>query len=178
MKIDLGGGLRSRRGYVNFDIIEAPTVDVRCDLRNGIPCKDESVEGIITLEFLEHLTKSEAELLLKECYRVLKKGGELIISCPDFLGTIRAFSIAYDNRQIRYLYTQIYGGQTTPYDFHKSGWILPELAILLSNIGFTDIEDCKLEFLRQCKRDPEFPGGRPFTAEEFADIKLNIKAIK
>lgn len=179
MNLELGGGLNPTIGYINFDIINKPMVDVRCNLRFGIPCKSSTADKIVTIEFLEHLSIREGVRILKECYRVLKPKGELIISCPDLEGTIVQWLVSRNNKKkLVYLYGQIYGQQNNEWDSHKTGWRTKDLIEVMQNIGFSHVKDARLEFLDSLKCDPNFPGGRPFTAEEFATIKIYVKATK
>ncbi len=59
----------------SFKVIETP---------NLLPFADNSFDLLFSVFVLEHITRPH--ILLKECQRVLKKGGRLIIFCPDFLG--------------------------------------------------------------------------------------------
>jgi len=55
----------------------------RLDLNLGLPCfGDESFDGAVMLEIIEHVVA--AEQLLLEVKRVLKPGGFLILSTPNF----------------------------------------------------------------------------------------------
>jgi SAM-dependent methyltransferase len=46
-----------------------------------MPIKSESFDNIVAGEIIEHLEKPE--IFLKECYRVLRKNGRLIITTPN-----------------------------------------------------------------------------------------------
>ena len=46
----------------------------------NIPLEDESVDKIIILAVLHHFTDEERSALYKECYRILKKSGKLVIA--------------------------------------------------------------------------------------------------
>jgi len=50
---------------------------------NPFPLPNESVAVIVALNSLEHLSKKDAIYVLKECRRVLKKFGKMIIEWPD-----------------------------------------------------------------------------------------------
>lgn len=58
-------------------------VFVHHDLAYGIPFADASVDYAFTSHFVEHLSHSDAQNLLRECHRVLKPGGVLRVSVPD-----------------------------------------------------------------------------------------------
>jgi SAM-dependent methyltransferase len=53
------------------------------DLRRGIPFQSESFDAVYHSHFLEHLDRVEAPRFLRECRRVLKKGGLLRVVVPD-----------------------------------------------------------------------------------------------
>ena len=46
-----------------------------------MPIKSESFDSVVAGELIEHLEKPE--IFLKECYRILKKNGRLIITTPN-----------------------------------------------------------------------------------------------
>jgi predicted SAM-dependent methyltransferase len=61
------------------------------DIRRGLPFANSSVRYIYASHLLEHLKREEAEFVLKECYRALKKGGIIRIVVPDLECAIREY---------------------------------------------------------------------------------------
>lgn len=53
------------------------------DVRKKLPFDDESIDFIYSSHLIEHLRKDEAEKVLRECFRVLKKGGLIRLVVPD-----------------------------------------------------------------------------------------------
>lgn len=53
------------------------------DCRKRLPFLDTSVDFIYTSHFLEHLPRYQTIMLLKECRRILRRGGILRVSVPD-----------------------------------------------------------------------------------------------
>ena len=49
----------------------------------GIPFPDESIDFIYTSHMLEHLYEENAERLVTECFRTLKRNGRIRIVVPD-----------------------------------------------------------------------------------------------
>lgn len=95
--LDVGGKKENKRGrfrppkksvesweYVNIDISTKP--DYCCSADN-IPVQDGSFQIVLMTEVLEHLENPQA--VLKECHRVLRRHGQLIISIP-FLYMVHA----------------------------------------------------------------------------------------
>jgi len=105
------------------------------NLEVPLPFPDNSVEEIIAKDIIEHFPFRKVPAILKDWFRVLKKGGKIYIQCPD-LGAIardKILSGKFDWDQISYW---IYGGQDYIFNFHKAGFTIPTLKRLLEKIGF------------------------------------------
>jgi predicted SAM-dependent methyltransferase len=57
---------------------------IRADLRRRLPYEDGQVTAIYSSHALEHLYFADAQRLLTDCFRVLRKGGVLRLALPDF----------------------------------------------------------------------------------------------
>lgn len=94
---------------IGFDKAIKNSKDAKIELRKRcllktIPLKDSSVGVVTMLAVLEHLNYPQA--ILRECCRVLKKGGKLIISTPTPLAKpvleLLAFKLKLiDEKEIR-----------------------------------------------------------------------------
>jgi SAM-dependent methyltransferase len=51
---------------------------LQADLSNGVPLESDSVDAVISSFFWEHVTHQAKVLLLKEIYRVLRPGGQVV----------------------------------------------------------------------------------------------------
>jgi O-antigen biosynthesis protein len=78
LKVDLGGGLFPKSGYLTIDQEGA---DINCDLNNGIPLDDNSVGVINASHLIEHLR--DPLKTMKEIHRVLAPGGWAFIEVPS-----------------------------------------------------------------------------------------------
>ena len=66
----------------------------RIDFNDGLPgIADQSHDLVVILEVIEHIVN--AELLLSEIKRVLKPGGALVLSTPNFAWWINRFRILF-----------------------------------------------------------------------------------
>ena len=82
-KLHLGCGLQVFPGWDNLDIDPRKPGVIKQDLTKPLVYPDNSVDFIYNEHFIEHITDDQGTLFLNECFRVLKKGGYLRISCPD-----------------------------------------------------------------------------------------------
>lgn len=79
--LNVGCGDRRIRGFVNIDRTRG--AELRRDVTRGLPYADDTVEGIFSEHFLEHLSRRDGLRFLRECRRVLKPGGVVRIAMPD-----------------------------------------------------------------------------------------------
>jgi O-antigen biosynthesis protein len=78
LKVDLGGGLNSRPGYVTID---QEGGDITADLNDGIPLEDNSVGVMNASHIIEHLR--DPLKTMREIHRVLHHGGWAFIEVPS-----------------------------------------------------------------------------------------------
>lgn len=81
-KLNLGCGTDSKKGWVNLDSSPLPGVDVVHDITKiPLPFADEEFDEILCQDILEHMDYIP---VLRDLYRILKKGGSLTIRVPHF----------------------------------------------------------------------------------------------
>jgi predicted SAM-dependent methyltransferase len=88
--LHLGCGGRILPGFINTDVIGSKNV-LGVDLRFPFPFKDNSFRGVYAHHVLEHLEYTHARQVLRECFRVLDKGGTLRLAVPDVRKAIRLY---------------------------------------------------------------------------------------
>lgn len=88
-KLHFGCGNDIREGWLNLDVNKL--ADYWVDVRNPTNIADNSVEMIYSSHMVEHLEHHELVAHLKECHRMLKKGGVLRLGVPDFASIIRNY---------------------------------------------------------------------------------------
>ena len=79
--LDLGSG--KKKGKNGWTTVDRYGADICYDLKKGIPLPSNSVEKIYTSHMFEHIPYKELVIFINECYRVLKKGGELSVFVPN-----------------------------------------------------------------------------------------------
>lgn len=88
------------KGSVGIDIIKPTDLEgyttLQHDLNtNRLPFKDNEFDFILFSHVIEHI--NSPSLLLKECYRVLKPKGRMIIAAPQFVPWNRGNYIKYEH---------------------------------------------------------------------------------
>jgi SAM-dependent methyltransferase len=85
-KINLGCGFKKIEGFTNIDNRPEVNPDLVCDVLNGLPFDDNSVEYVIASDFLEHIEIGKTVDVIEEIYRVLKDGGTFESLTPSVEG--------------------------------------------------------------------------------------------
>jgi predicted SAM-dependent methyltransferase len=141
IKLNIGERKRAE-GWTTVDIDPGPEVDYTCDCGDLAAFKDNSVATIYASHVLEHVSYvDDISATLKEWFRVLVPGGELMVSVPDFHTLCRLFLHHELTSEERFHVMRIiFGGQMAPYDFHSVGLTLEFLGSYLNDAGFVNIE--------------------------------------
>ena len=84
IKLDVGCGFNKQDGYVGLDIrpIEG-VVDIVHDAETApYPLPDECCGVILASHLVEHICPKKFMGVMNEWWRLLKEGGQLLVSCP------------------------------------------------------------------------------------------------
>lgn len=136
MKLHLGCGKRHIAGFVHIDAVEYPHIDhvATIDALPFIP--DNSIELIYTCHVLEHFKRNDVNRVLREWHRVLRPGGILRVSVPDFAKLVEVY---LRSRDIRQVIGPIFGRQDYLYNIHYNVFDERSLAETLESAGFVDV---------------------------------------
>jgi SAM-dependent methyltransferase len=80
--IHLGCGNRPLSNFTNLDYYNRKHADLIADLEKDLPYSSESIDFIYSDNVFEHIRNILG--LIKECHRVLRKGGVLAVKVPYF----------------------------------------------------------------------------------------------
>jgi predicted SAM-dependent methyltransferase len=121
--LDLGAGGPGRAETLGVDT--HPGADVVWDLRLGLPWADGSVASIFSDHCLEHLALTDMFDVLRECHRVLHKGGQLRISVPHIDPYVSAW-LKGDFAFLSEMISDVPGGEDDLYGtaFDRISWLL------------------------------------------------------
>lgn len=84
LRIDIGCGKNKKEGFIGVDQFAIPGVDVVCNVREGLPYDNDSVDEVHCSHFIEHLTALERVRFMNELYRVMKVGAKATLISPHW----------------------------------------------------------------------------------------------
>lgn len=150
MNLHLGCGERYIDGWENIDWSDKYKVDYCLDLgKDALPFNDDSISRVISSHLIEHLDRWGGLYHLREIYRTMKPGGELILAFPDikkivdcFEGRDRTVSVSGNHKWLIEAIFETHKDETV---IHKYGYTDITLKSLLEEIGFTNIQNIKNE---------------------------------
>jgi len=162
------GGTEPKEGWEILNAEPGPHVDHVGDIRDLSAFATGSCEAIYGSHVLEHVGLKEIDPTLAGFRRVLQPGGRLMVSVPDLDIICWAFiNPMIPVGQRRHFMAMLYGGQSTPHDFHKIGFNFQLLREHLDAAGFVNI--------RRVKAFGLFQDGSVFAPYGFP-ISLNVAA--
>lgn len=110
MKLNIGSGQRPfgtpDHPWINIDVNPAWNPDVVAS-GDSLPYPDETVDMIVLHHVLEHFGCGEGDSMLRECFRVLKPGGSLLVFVPDMYELVTGWINGRIDTQI--FLTNVYG---------------------------------------------------------------------
>ncbi len=176
IKLNLGCASRPLSGYVNIDLdsldeIKAryPNIDISSDVDKiyqydifNLPFDDGTVSEVRSDSMLEHLSFLEEKKYFYEMLRVIKTGGSLIFSVPDFEALVDLWKEAEDDwkdfyrnddeaiksqhwfgqysystkNRWGYLTASLFGPQNSEGQFHKNCYTEKKIRNMMALLGF------------------------------------------
>lgn len=97
---------------------EGPMVNIKAYMWD-MPFEDDSVDGLICMSALEHVSKYQVLPALYEFKRVLKPGAKFIILVPDLDFVLRSF---LEKPNVEWEMDMLFGIQTHEGEFHRTGF--------------------------------------------------------
>ncbi len=136
MKLHLGCGKRHIPGFIHIDAIDYPHVDHVATIDNLSFLGDDTVDLIYNCHVLEHFKRREVAKVLSEWKRVLKPGGILRISVPDFSSLCEVYK---RNGKLEEVVGALFGRQDYLYNIHYNVFDYASLSKALEDLGLENV---------------------------------------
>jgi SAM-dependent methyltransferase len=174
--LHIGCGEVDAPGFINLDARPLPHVHfVRRDITRLTMIPDDALDRVYMCHVLEHVMRPRIVATLREMARILKPGGLLRLSVPDFDSIVRLYEAA--GRDIRAIAAPLMGGQDYAQNIHYAVFNRDFLADQLLRAGFVGIADwhphaCAHHDFEDWASRPIRVGDRAFP------VSLNLEAHK
>lgn len=136
LRLDIGSGDNPREGFTGVDLYSDAEGIVNAPM-NALPFPDESVDEIYSSHALEHIGKYEVVPTLREWRRVMKWDARLTIEVPDLTWVCKNWLSWLTND---WHMDAIFGDQSTPGQYHKTGFTRKIMYGYLEQAGFENRE--------------------------------------
>jgi predicted SAM-dependent methyltransferase len=177
MKLHLGCGWRELPGYVHVDIARHPHIDHVHDIGQLPMFDDDSADIIYCCHAFEYFDRNDGLSAMIEWKRVLKPGGVLRLSVPDFAALITA----YCGFGLKCIMGPLFGRMGIPntdeFIYHKTVYDSSSLKNMFSTAGFVSVREWDSHW--------EYPDHDDFSKAYIPhmdrtgiQISLNMEAIK
>jgi len=133
MKLHLGCGARNLPGFTHVDVQDFPHVTIRHEVDSLPMIGDNTIELIYACHVLEHFLRREVPRVLREWHRILKPGGVLRLSVPDFAAICEIYRCS---KELSSVIGPLFGRQNHLYNFHHTVFDERDLRRFLLDAGF------------------------------------------
>jgi len=174
--VHIGCGEIDSPEFINIDVRGFAHIHIITSDLTSLPSfEDESVDLIYMCHIFEHIKTPQLLSVLVEMKRLLKVGGILRLSVPDFDRILRIYEES--DRDINAITQPLMGGQKHEYNIHYSVFNRRRLTELLEEAGFKkvlawDPSNCEYHNFEDWASRKIKVNGKEYI------ISLNLEAIK
>jgi predicted SAM-dependent methyltransferase len=102
-KLQIGSNIRVLPGWLNTDLYPASLRSVTLDATRRFPFDGASFDYVFSEHQMEHIRYDDALLMLRECHRILRPGGQIRIALPSADRLLELFGPSRTELQNRYI---------------------------------------------------------------------------
>lgn len=138
INLHLGCGMVKHPSFINIDGRAASHIHFVRAIDDLKPFQNQTVDLIYASHCLEHFPFNKIPHVLLEWQRVLKLGGILRLSVPDFDLLLDIYD--KNNKELETIMMPLLGGQDYPTNFHMTVFNQQYLTKILKNAGFSTVQ--------------------------------------
>ncbi len=136
--VHIGCGAKNSPEFINVDALPLAHVHiVTDDITSLSDFSDGTVDLVYMCHILEHIKRNDLKDVLLEMKRILRDGGVLRLSVPDFEKLLEVYNAS--GKDINAISRQLMGGQDHEYNVHYSVFNHKHLEELLREAGFSEV---------------------------------------
>jgi SAM-dependent methyltransferase len=90
-RLNWGSGTDPEPGWINSDRKGGPGIDISCDILDGLPLEDASIDYAVSIHALPEVAYRDLVPVLAELRRVLRPGGVLRLALPSLEKAMNAY---------------------------------------------------------------------------------------
>ncbi|MDB0018052.1 methyltransferase domain-containing protein [Planktomarina temperata] len=180
IKLHLGCGGKNIPGFINIDLSDYDHIHYRRDIRDLSIFADHHADLIYCCHALEYFDRIEVVAILKEWRRVMKPGGKLRVSVPNFSSIVKIYS-KYKDLEHQGILGPLYGkwsATTAETIYHKTVYDKPSLERLLTSVGFKNISSYDPHNTEHAEYDDYSMAYVPHMDKTGIMLSLNIECEK
>jgi predicted SAM-dependent methyltransferase len=102
-KLQVGCSGNVIEGWFNCDIQPFYPGAYYLDATKNFPIDSEAFDYVFSEHMIEHITYSQGVFMLKECFRILKRGGKIRICTPDLKVLANLYTPSKSQEQAQYI---------------------------------------------------------------------------
>jgi predicted SAM-dependent methyltransferase len=175
MKLHIGPGKTYIPGWINVDIFSNVRADL-CSSALALPYPSESCDIIYASHVLEHFNRHTVLAALGHWKHLLKIGGILRLSVPDFAAIVEHYN---KHLGLEILLGLLYGGQNFLLNHHCIIFDQHTLVNALQKVGFLRISNWDWRDTEHSEYDDYSQAYLPFMDKTNGLLmSLNLEAIK
>lgn len=91
-KLQLGCGPNILDGWLNTTLQPIKAGAIHLNASKSFPIRDAGFDYVFSEHMIEHLTFAQGQVMLRECFRVLKSGGKIRLATPDLAKIIALYT--------------------------------------------------------------------------------------
>jgi predicted SAM-dependent methyltransferase len=173
--LHLGCGDINHPKFINIDLRPAPHIHYVRQIDDLSLFKTNTIDLIYASHCLEHFSYRKVPEVLREWYSVLKTGGILRLSVPNFDVLLNCYKD--NNNDVNCIMGYLMGDQNYRYNFHKTIFTKKSIRALLKSTGFKEITEWN-PGSNELTSFPDWSGRKIIINGKEYDISLNLEAVK
>ena len=181
VQLHLGCGEKYIPGFIHIDFAKHPHIDYSSDIRHLSMFDDCSVDLIYCCHALEYFNRQEVVTVLKEWGRVLRVGGLIRLSVPDFESIVKVY-LTYKDLDHQGILGPLYGrwqnSASNESLYHKTAYDFRSLEKVLQSAGFSNVVRYNVDDTVHKDYDDYSQAYIPHMNRQGICISLNVEAIK